>query len=168
MCSQRLWRRVRLWAMNASPNSSRVAECRLGPWAATVSNDDDRQPVLAIDIGTYLTVAFPLGEPAGFHDAFGAAVGAALEDLGVAAGQIQIEVEAAKTLSLRRLGDASLRQALETVDFVCGMELAYETDLRVVQSRLNEFPHPPPHDVPASVVRRRFGLSEPAASRHVH
>jgi hypothetical protein len=169
MCSQRLWRRVRLWALSAAPITSRVAGCRLGPWAATVANEDDRQPVLAIDVGTYLTVAFPLGGPAGFHDAFGAAVGATLEDFGVAAGQIQIEMEAVTTLSLRRLVDASLSKPLETVDFMCGVELAYHTDLRVVQRRLNDFPHAPPPDyVPATAVRRLFGLSEPAASTHVH
>lgn len=125
--------------------------------------------MLAIDVGTYLTVAFPLGEPSGFHDAFGAAVGAALEDLGVAAGQIQVEVEAVKTLALRRLVDPSLRKPLETVDFMCGVELAYHTDLRVVQLRLNAFPHAPPPDyVSVTAVRRLFGLSEPAASRHAH
>lgn len=169
MCSQRLWRRVRLWPVSAAPITSRVAGCRLGPWAATVSTEDDRQPVLAIDVGTYLTVAFPLGAALGFHDGFGIAVGAALEDLGVAPSQIQIEVEAVKTLPLSRLVDASLRKPLETIDFMCGVELAYHTDLRVVQRRLNDFPHAlPPDYVPIAAVRRLFGLSEPAASRHAH
>jgi hypothetical protein len=157
MCSLRMWRLVRPWKLTGTAPAPGAAGCRLGPWAATVSMEDKQKPVLAIDAGTYLTVAFPLGNTKGFHDAFGSALGSALEDLGVDAGQIAIEVAAVKTLALRPLDDPGLRDALNTVDFVCGLELSYSTDLRTVQGRLNDLPHNlPPHYVPAVAVRSLF------------
>jgi hypothetical protein len=67
-----------------------------------------------------------------------------------------------------RLVDASLHEALETVDFVCGIELEYHTDLRVVQRRLNDFPHPlPPDCVPEVAVRRLFRGDSPLNSQRI-
>jgi hypothetical protein len=116
-------------------------------------------PVLAIDVRTYLTIAFPLGDASWFHDAFAGALDAALQDLAIPLDRIATEVAAVRRLSLGRLVDASLRDALNTVDFLCGNELAYHTDLRVVQRNLNEFPHPlAPDYVPKAAIRRLFGV----------
>jgi hypothetical protein len=116
--------------------------------------------VLAIDVGTYFAVAFQFRDEAGFHEAFGDALGAALEDLGVSSEQISIDVAAVTGLPFARLSDATLREALNTVEFACGIELAYHADLRVVQRRLNEFPHPlPPDFVPEAAIRRLFAGS---------
>ena len=113
--------------------------------------------VLAIDAGTYLTIAVPFGDVATLHDGFGVALGAALEDLGVSSTQTAIEIAAVKGMPFARLADKTLRKALDTVEFVCGTELPYHNDLRVVQRNLNEFPHPlPPHYVPSVAVRRLF------------
>jgi hypothetical protein len=55
------------------------------------------------------------------------------------------------------LADATLREALRTVEFMCGVELMYHSELRRVQRNLNEFPHPlPPDFVPEATVRRLF------------
>jgi hypothetical protein len=159
LCSPRMWRMVRCWHLRGQPSGPAIAGCRLGPWAATVSEEDDRKPVLAIDVGTHLTVAFPLGKPSEFHTGFAAALGAALEDLDVASEQIAIEQAAVTTLSLARLTDARLRETLNTVSFMCGLELSYVTDLRTVQRRLNDFPHDlPPYYVPEAAVRSLFGV----------
>lgn len=163
MCTHRLWRKVRGWKPHSE--SGPVAGCRLGPWAATLSKDDDPTLVLAIDVGTYLTVAFRLGDEAGFHEAFGAALNAALQDLGVSIEQTTNEVAAIQRLPLTRLLDATLRDTLNTVDFVCGIELTYHAELRAVQGRLNDFPHPlPPDFVPEAAIRRLFGV----AGSHLH
>jgi hypothetical protein len=170
LCTTRMWQRVRSWNLRGTSSHARIAGCRLGPWAATVSEEeDDRTPVLAIDVGTYLTVAFPLSTPSEFHRGFSASLGAALEDLGVASEQIAIEQAAVTTLSLEKLMDARLRDALKTVDFTFGLELSYATDLRTVQRRLNDLPHVlPPYYVPETAVRRLFGASSRGALGDVH
>jgi hypothetical protein len=168
MCAHRLWRRVHRWKPDSESRRG-AAGSRLGPWAATISKDDEPTPVLAIDVSTYFTVAFRFGDDVGFHEAFGSALGAALEDLGVSVEQRTIEVAAVQGLPFTRLVDATLRHALNTVEFVCGIELSYHEDLRVVQRRLNEFPHPlPPDSVPEAAIRRLFDMHGGAASGHVH
>lgn len=157
MCSQRLWRMVRDWTSGRVLPHPGAGGQLLGPWAATVSRDDTRIPVLAIEVRTYLTIAFPLGDASAFHDALAGALEAALQDLEIPLDRIATEVAAARRLSFGRLSDASLRNALNTVDYVCGNELMYHTDLRVVQRNLNEFPHPlPPDYTPQAAVRRLF------------
>jgi hypothetical protein len=169
MCSQRMWRLVRKWTSEAAPSEPAVEGRLLGPWAATVSNEDERSPVIAIDVGTYLTIVFPLGDASGFHDAFAGALDVALRDIGVPRDQIAVEVEAVKGLPLARLLDATLRDALDTVEFVCGTELEYHTDLRIVQRNLNRFPHNlPPEYVPALNVLRVFGVTALNVTRNVH
>jgi hypothetical protein len=164
MCAQRLWRVVRL-CKPPSESARAVAGSRLGPWAATLSKEDEPASALAIDVGTYLTVAFRFGTDVPFHEAFGGAVDAALEDLGVSVTQRRIEIAAVRGLPLTRLVDATLREALRTVDFVYGIELTYHEAQRDVQRRLNDFPHPlPPDFVPEAAVRRLFGV---AGSSHV-
>ena len=159
MCSRRLWRRVRSWNLRGARPDAPIPGYRLGPWAATVSNEDERAPVLVIDVGTYLTVAFPLEGPSEFRSAFAAALGGALEDLGVPLELIGTEQAAVRTLTLKGLADARLCETLNTVDFMCGLELSYSTDLRTVQRRLNDFPHDlPPHYVPEAAVRDLFGV----------
>jgi hypothetical protein len=168
MCAHRLWRVVRGWKPH-SESRRVVAGSRLGPWAATVSRGDEPISVLAIDVGTYLTVAFRFGDDVGFHETFGGALGAALEDLDVSLDQRTIEVAAVQGLPFARLVDATLRDALSTVEFVCGIELSYHEDLRVVQRRLNEFPHQlSPDSVPEVAIRRLFDIPGGAASSHVH
>lgn len=148
MCSERMWRLVKSWKFADAACDSLVTGSKLGPWAATVSREDDRKPVLAIDVRTYLTVAFPLRDAAGFHGGFAEALRHALEDLNVAPDQIAIEAAAVKSLPVQPLATAELGQALKTVDFMCGIELSYGTDLRTVQQHLNAFPHNlPPHYV---------------------
>ena len=164
-----MWRLVKSWKRVGEESASTAAGCRLGPWAATVSREDERTPVLAIDVGTYLTVAFALGNQASFHRAFADALGSALEDIGVAPERIEVEMAAVTTLPLRPLADAGLRDALKTVDFMCGLELAYATDLRTVQRRLNDFPHNlPPYFVPEAAVRSLFGLSSGDVRGDIH
>jgi hypothetical protein len=168
MCSQRLWRGVR-GRKPPIESAGEAAGCRLGPWAATLSKDDEPNLVLAMDVGTYLTIAFRFSDGAGVHDAFGAALAAALEDLGVSSEQAAIEAAAVRGLPFGRLTDATLREALDAVEFVCGIELAQHADLRVVQRRLNEFPHPlPPDYVPEAAIRRLFDLPGGNALRHAH
>ena len=159
MCSQRMWRIVRSWKLPGGAPDVSLTGCRLGPWAATISREDERVPVVAIDLATYLTVAFPLSDPVSFHGGFADALSYVLEDVGATSERIAIEAAAVRTLPLRLLKDADVRAALNTVDFMCGLELSYATDLRVVQRRLNEFPHNlPPHYVPEVAARSLFSL----------
>ena len=51
----------------------------------------------------------------------------------------------------------ALPKALATVEFFCGIELEYHTDLRTVQLNLNEFPHADiEHHVPRLAVKHLF------------
>jgi hypothetical protein len=97
MCSQHLWRVVRRYTPRYGSQRD-AAGCRLGPWAASLSKAAEPNLVLAIDVRTYFTVAFQFGDEASFHEAFGGALGAALEDLGVSSGQAFIEVAAVTRL----------------------------------------------------------------------
>jgi hypothetical protein len=154
LCTRRLWRLVKSTTFPERRPMSTAARHRLGPWAGTISKEDERTLILAMDLGTALTLAFVVADVADLHDRFAEALGSALEDLQVPPEAILLETAAVKRLPVRPLSDASLRERLETVDFVLGIELSYATDLRIVQRRLNEFPHDlPPHYVPAVAAR---------------
>jgi hypothetical protein len=141
----------------------------LGPWAATLSAEDDASLVLAIDVGTYLTLAFRPGDGSEFHESFVAALNNALGDLGVSEKRIAVEREAVLGLPIEKLTDAVLREALTTVDFVCGTELEYHRDLRIVQRNLSLFPHSlPPHYVPATAVACLFNMAASPGIKKLH
>jgi hypothetical protein len=129
-----------------------------------MSVEDDSGLVLAIDAGTYLTLALRPGDGSEFHESFAAALDNALGDLGVPEKRIAVECEAVRGLPLAKLTDATLREALTTIDFICGTELEYHRDLRIVQWNLNRFPHElPPYYVSATAVECLFGLALPAS-----
>ena len=69
---------------------------------------------------------------------------------------VHAESRALVALPLARLGDASLRESLKTLKYFCELELVYHDDLAVVQSNLNELPHPPPPYVSKVAVARLF------------
>ena len=71
----------------------------LGPWAATMSAEDDTGLVLAIDAGTYLTLALRPGDGSEFHESFVGALDNALGDLGVPKERIAVECEAVRPTS---------------------------------------------------------------------
>lgn len=157
MCSQRMWRLVRQWERVPAAEANNGAI--LGPWAATVSAEDGRDLVLAIEASTHLTIVFPFGTAAEFHSACMHALEAILQDIGVPARRIPVELAAVRSAPLTRLQNAELRPALRTIEFTCGIELAYHSDLRRIQTNLSQFPHAPaPHHVAVHDARRAFGL----------
>jgi hypothetical protein len=157
MCSQRMWRLVRLWERPASSDGGRDVPI-LGPWAATVRRDGS-DLVLAVDARTYLTTVFPFTTATAFHADCARALGAILEDLEVPPERIALETDVIASAPLVPLSDEGLRDALGTVEFVCGIELEYHSDLRRVQANLSEFPHAPaPYYVPIVAARSAFGL----------
>jgi uncharacterized protein DUF6933 len=159
MCSQRMWRLVRKWKSMPSVEATNGAILRR--WAATVCSEDGRKLVIAVEASTYLTIVFPFATASEFHDSCAGALAVLLQDIGVPAERISIEVAAMLSAPLSRLPSGDLRKALETMEFVCGIELGYHTDLRIVQANLNEFPHaPPPHYVAVHDARRAFGLPD--------
>jgi hypothetical protein len=125
-----------------------------------VCREEDPPLVLAVDSGTLLTAVFPLGDSAEFSMAFADAVAAALTDLGVAAEHVDVERTAAMACPLVRLVDKAPGDVLDAVEFICGTETPYHSDVRVVQRNLNDFPHPhPPDYTPEAAVRRLFGVA---------
>jgi hypothetical protein len=121
-----------------------------------------RELVLAIEVSTYLTIAFPSGSAAEFYAACARALHAILEDIGIAAQRIAVEIAAVRSARLTRLQNRKLREALKAVRFMCGIELMYHSELRRVQANLSEFPHaPPPHYVAVQNARHLFALSTP-------
>jgi len=169
MCSQRLWRIVWHWETADSLEDHESPARVLGPWAAGVSRDEGRDLVLAIDTRTYLTVLFPLGAASEFHASWSGALRALLRDLRVPDDRIEIEGDAVKHLPLTRLSEPRFKEALKVIGFVCGIELSYQDDLRIVQRQLNEFPHDlPPDYVPAHAVRRLFGVQSRDPLGNVH
>jgi hypothetical protein len=114
-------------------------------------------------------VALPLTSASAFHSAFADALVAALTDLDVDAGQIAIEASAVKPLPLRYLRDAALRERLDTMDFMYGIELSYSGDLRVLQRRLNAFPSDlPPGHVPEVAIAQLFAQDSVNGRSRLH
>jgi hypothetical protein len=156
MCSQRMWRVVRQWEPKL--RTERTSEAVLGPWAAKTWSDGGRELVLALETSTYLTLVFPFGSASEFHAAGAGALQAILEDIGVPAQRIALEIAHIGSAPLTRLQDSELSEALKTAQFMCDIELLYHSDLRRVQANLSEFPHaPPPHYVAAQNARWLFG-----------
>jgi hypothetical protein len=134
-----------------------------------VSTEDERALVLAVDAGTYLTLAFRPGDYSNIREPFAAALADGLANLGVPPRQIGRECEAVLGLPLQVLSDTTLREALDTVDFICGTELEYHRDLRVVQRNLSQFPHSLlPHHVPAIAVQHLFGVVGTSGAKTAH
>jgi hypothetical protein len=136
----------------------RPAGVRLGSWSAKVLVGERRELVLAVDQRTQLAVLFPLTPLEQFRQRFSDALRAMLEELGVTADAVAAEADAIASEPFVPLDDAALRGTLRTLQYICEIELTYHSDLRVVQSNLNDFPHPPPPFVSKLAVAQLFGL----------
>jgi len=140
LCSQKLWRFARAWDIWGT-TEPRAASGLLGSWAATRFQEEGVDLVIAISKSTYLTVVFPFREPPGFCVLFREALADALEDLGVPAARVKVELAALEALDFEWLRDSTLRSVLRDLETNCGIELAYHQNLRIVQLNLNEVPH---------------------------
>jgi hypothetical protein len=157
MCAAPLLRRLGYTPPRKRPRDRSLAGVRLGSWGATTFVDDDGADlVLAVDQRTQLAVVFHLEPIDEFRLRFAAALRTILEELGVPLTAVHAETAAIFALPLARLGDAALRESLKTLRFICELELSYHDDLAVVQSNLNEFPHPPPPYVSKVAVASLF------------
>jgi hypothetical protein len=158
MCTPRLWQR--LGQLRQEP--LRVAQVpmpglSLGPWAAKVFKDSGRDFVLVLEQRTYLTLLFPLAPVAHFRLHVSGALFNALVDLGVPLAIARVESAAIEFEALTRLEDSCLRERLDNVEFICGIEFSYHTDLRIIQRNLNDIPHPDRDPcTPVDGVRRLF------------
>lgn len=129
----------------------------LGPWAAKVFRDAGRDFVLVLDQRTYLTLIFPLAPVAQFRPRLSGALANALVDLGVAVSIARLESAAIEFEPLHRLEDWCVRERLDDVEFICGIEFSYHTDLRIIQRNLNDIPHPDRDPcTPVEGIRRLF------------
>lgn len=143
MCTPRLWQRLG----QVRRESLGIAKCpipgiSLGPWAAKVFKDSGRDFVLVLEERTCLTLLFPLLPVAQFRPHLSGALASALVDLGVPPAIARTECAAIEFEPLARLEDSFLRERLDDVEYTCGIEFSYHTDLRIVQRNLNDIPHP--------------------------
>jgi len=170
MCTQKLLNALGKQARApGKPAEPQLPGVRLGSWAATKCRFDRRDLVIALEQRTYLTLVFPLAPRTGFRAHFADALAALLADLGVPENVVHTECSAIDFEPLTRLTDRKLIGALDTVEFMCGIELSYHDDLRRVQRNLNEFPHAGLDVyVPLAAIARMFANPQPAPSRLLH
>ena len=103
-----------------------------------------------------------LGSETTFNGRWKQALEAAFEDMKVPLACLPADV----VPRLQRIKDDAWDRTLDAVEFVCDTELHFQSDLRIVQRELNEFPHDhPPHYAPVVAVRRLFGLRRVATAR---
>lgn len=155
-CSPAMWRFVRAWR---SACGKQVAETQtaLGPWAATVIERGRGELILAVEYQTCLALLFELKAEATFAASWKTTLTRSLSDLDVPPARVMRETSAG-SFRLEPLVDERSAAMLAAVEFVCATELHYQSDLAVVQRRLNEFPHDhPPDYAPSSAIRRLFG-----------
>lgn len=114
----------------------------LGPWGTKVFKDSGPDFVLVLEQRTCLTLLFPLIPVAQFRPRLSGALANALVDLGVPTAIARTECAAIEFEPFARLEDCSLRERLDDVEYMCGIEFSYHTDLRIVQRNLNDMPHP--------------------------
>jgi hypothetical protein len=170
MCTQQLWRSLghvdRPPLIVAEPLIHGVA---LGSWALKPVRFDQRELIMALNERTYLTLVFPLLPRDRFSEQFAEALRWALEDMGVRDDVIHLETAAVELLPMCRLNKRSLRAALNDVEYFCGLELEYISDLRRVQANLNECPHRDLEAaVPIEAVSRLFEAAEARRSFSSH
>lgn len=153
-CAQKLWQVTRRWGSASTAADS----ARLGCWTATRFTEDGDDLVIAMSESTYLTLVLPLKDASEFENTFPQMLGWALQDLGVADADVRAECSAIAPIRFEWLRDRPMREALNHAAFICGIELAYSSDLRRVQRNLNELPHSTlrPYCVPALAVRATF------------
>ena len=164
MCTQKLLNALgKRERPPGKPVEPQLLGVRLGSWAATTCRFDRRDLVITLEQRTYLTLVFPLAPRTGFRAHFADALAALLTDLGAPDDVVHTECSAIDFEPLTRLTDRKLIGALDTVEFMCGIELSYHDDLRRVQRNLNEFPHPDRDPcVPLEAVAQMFAAPRPA------
>ena len=160
-CDQKLWRVSREWSI---PFEGTVRECGppLGDWCATLTKNIEQRLVVLVNIHTCLTIVFPLCPASDFLRTFKSALHASLEDLNVDGSAIVLETERLDALQLKRMRRSGFGSILRYVEYFCGIELMYHTDLRRVQRNLNDLPHAggvPALEVPALFARGAEYLS---------
>jgi hypothetical protein len=170
MCTQKLLKALGKQARPpGKPAEPQLLGVRLGSWAAKTCRFDRRDLVITIEQRTYLTLVFPLAPRTGFRAHFADALAALLTDLGAPDDLVHTECSAMDVDPLSRLTDRKLIEALDTVEFMCGIELSYHDDLRRVQRNLNEFPHAGLDPcVPLEAVARVFATTQTQPSRLLH
>lgn len=152
-----MWRFVRAWRSARGRPVAHVKRA-LGPWAATVIDGSRGELVLAVECQTCLTLLFELGAEATFASAWKSALTASLHDISIPAARIGDEA-APRAFRLEPCVDERSNVMLSAVEFVCDTELHYQSDLAIVQRRLNEFPYDhPPDYAPITAVKRLFGV----------
>jgi hypothetical protein len=158
MCTQTLWRRLaKQGRTSLSVVDGPMPGVALGPWAARLFKDAGRELVLVIEQRTHLTLLFPLAPTPQFQLNLAQALSSGLLDLGVPPALARMECAAIELARLTRLQDPVLRERLDHVHYICGIEFAYHTDLRIIQRNLNDLPHPDIDPcVPIEAVRCLF------------
>jgi hypothetical protein len=156
MCAPPLWRFVRAWRTASAEPDPAVSAGTLGRWAATALTRGARDILLGVETATCLAIVCELGSETTFTRRWKQALEAAFEDMRVPLACLPGDVCVPR---LQRIKDEAWDRTLDAVEFVCDTELHLQSDLRIVQRELNEFPHDhPPHYVPVVAVRRLFGL----------
>jgi Domain of unknown function (DUF6933) len=170
MCTQKLLRaRGKRGRPPREATKPQLLGVQLGGWAATYHRFDRRDLVITLDQRTYLTLVFPLAPRSGFRARFAGALADALEDFGVPEDVVCAERSAIDFEPLTPLADRTLVRSLDDVEYMCGIELLYHDDLRLVQRNLNEFPHPGRDPcVPLEAVVQMIAAPRPAPSRLRH
>ena len=141
-CKGRLWQRLGAHRESVSASATPMAGVLLGSWGAKLFRDRERSLVIAVNDRTCLTAVFPFAGRQRFSADLCAAVAAALRDLAIAEPILRAEWAALEFMPVARLGAEELADILDDVQYMCEIELCYQTDLRIVQRNLNDFPHP--------------------------
>jgi|SRR3954467_2195093 hypothetical protein len=156
-CKGKLWQRLGARRDSDTASAGPFPGVLLGSWGAKLFRDRERYLVIAVNDRTYLTVVFPFVSRQRFSADLSSAAATALRDLGIAEAIVRAEATALEFMPVTRLGAEELAAVLDDVQFFCGMELDYHTDLRIVQRNLNDVPHPNRQPcVPLEAVRELF------------
>ena len=157
LCSPPLWRLVRAWrSAESGAAADSVGGGTLATWSATVFRRGARDILVSVEMETWLTLVCELGSETTFPARWKQSLATAFEDMRV---PLPGSLREHSVPRLRKADDDRQDASLASVGFVCDTELHFQPDLRIVQRRLNEFPHDhPPHYVPLIAVRRLLAL----------
>lgn len=158
LCSPALWRFVRAWRSANRGEAPAGSGGVLETWSATVLTSGIRDIVLGVEHETWLSLVCELGAETTFAARWRQALDAAFEDMRL---PLTDGAREARVPRLQAAENGQFEPALAAAAFVCDTELHYQSDLRIVQRRLNEFPHDhPPDYVPVIAVRRLCRASD--------
>lgn len=157
MCTTRLLRALDAGRPRRIRKEPLFPNTRLGTWALGMTDPEDGELVVALNLATCLTLVFPVARGGMFRQSFAMTLTETLEGMNVPRGVALTEAAVVEHAPVTGMSGGEHTRTLRDLEFVCGLELRYQPDLRRVRDNLHEWPFFRRH--PRAAVEELFALA---------